>query len=1030
MEINGQPVEIKIDTGAKCNVITLDIFKRISRNEKIDKTRAVQLVAYGGDTLTTMGSVMFEVHLPSMSRNLEFRVVDKPVTPLLGLTDSLSLNLIQLHSQVHEVVTTDAFRAAILHEYKDLFRGDLGNIPFFYKMRLDANVTPVVRPSRRIPLAMEESVKAELDRIVKIGAITSVSEPTEWVSQMVAAKKKDGGIRICIDPRDLNKALKRPHHPMRTVEDVASHMPNATVFSTLDARSGFWQIKLDHESSLLTTFSTPFGRFRFLCMPFGITSASEVFQRAMEELFAGYPCAIIVDDLLVWGEGTADHDVNLKKVLERAREVGMKLSPKKCKFRLNQVSYVGHQFTNGGLKPDEAKVAAIKEMPTPDGPEELRRFLGMINYLHKFISNFSEKTAPLRELLQNDVQAFNTLKADISQPPVLRYFDPSKPVTLSVNASKSGLGAACLQDGYPVAYASRALMEAETRYAQIEKELLSATFSCRKFHDFIYGRQATIETDHKPLTAIVNKPLHSAPARLQRMLLQLQKYDLKFVYKKGTELYVADTLSRSYIDDKSDLDVDEQVNILSLMSISPAHMAELQKHTLADPVMQKVTHFISNGWPAKSKSVPPEAQPYFPIRDELIVDDGVILKGLRVVVPQTLRTEYLRQLHKGHPGIDATKRRARETVYWPSLMLDIDSDIASCHPCNSARPHQQKEPLLIHPVPDLPWSFVSADIFDWSGLQYLILVDSYSGWFEMSTLSDLSSKSVITKMKQHFAVHGIPSKLLTDNGPQFASRQFKSFASEWSFEHVTSSPYFPQSNGFAENAVKQAKNLLEKCKKDGSDPLLGLLNLRNVPRDQVLGSPAQRLMSRRTRCVLHVAKELLVPKALNTRHVSSRLKLKRQQQKSYHDQHAKPLLPLRSQQVVRLQTDKGYQKVGVVKQPAPQPRSYIVEAEGKKYRRNRRHLLSVPEPAPAKLTCPAATNYDVPYVPPSHVVTPSSQSPPEKPPVNTQAGSSGPPENPQRSPVKTPPRPSGSKGYVTRYGRTVGPNPKFRDFVA
>ena len=514
------------------------------------------------------------------------------------------------------------------------------------------------------------------------------------------------------------------------------------------------------------------------------------------------------------------------------------------------------------------------------------------------------------------------------------------------------------------------------------------------------------------------------------MLLQLQKYDLKFVYKKGTELYVADTLSRSYIDDKSDLDVDEQVDILSLMSISPARMAELQKHTLADPVMQKVAHFISNGWPAKSKSVPPEAQPYFPIRDELIVDDGVILKGLRVVVPQTLRKEYLRQLHKGHPGIDATKRRARETVYWPSLMLDIDSDVTSCHPCNSVRPHQQKEPLLIHPVPDLPWSFVSADIFDWSGLQYLILVDSYSGWFEMSTLSDLSSKSVITKMKQHFAVHGIPSKLLTDNGPQFASRQFKSFASEWSFEHVTSSPYFPQSNGFAENAVKQAKNLLEKCKKDGSDPLLDLLNLRNVPRDQLLGSPAQRLMSRRTRCVLHVAKKLLVPKALNTRHVSSRLKLKRQQQKSYHDQHAKPLLPLRSQQVVRLQTDKGYQKVGVVKQPAPQPRSYIVEAEGKGYRRNRRHLLSVPERAPAKLTCPAATDYDVPYAPPSRVVTPSSQSPPEKPPVNTQAGSSGPPENPQRSPVKTPARPSGSEGYVTRYGRTVRPNPKFRDFVA
>ena len=246
----------------------------------------------------------------------------------------------------------------------------------------------------------------------------------------------------------------------------------------------------------------------------------------------------------------------------------------------------------------------------------------MTNYLHKFISNFSEKTAPLRELLWNDIhwswepaqqQAFDTLEADISQPPVLRYFDPSKPVLLSINATKSGLGAACLQDGYPVAYASQALMEVETQYAQIEKELLSATFTCRKFHDFIYGWQATIETDHKPLTAVVNKPLRSAPAHLQRMLLQLQKYDLKFIYKKGTELYITDMLLRSYMDDKSDPDIDKQVNILSLTSISPGCIAELQRNSLEDPVMQKVTHFISNGWPAKSESVPPEAQPYFPI---------------------------------------------------------------------------------------------------------------------------------------------------------------------------------------------------------------------------------------------------------------------------------------------------------------------------------------------------------------------------------------------------------------------------------
>ena len=190
-------------------------------------------------------------------------------------------------------------------------------------MSLVPNFTPVVRPPRKVPLAMEESVKSELERMVKIGVVTPASEPTEWVSQMVAARKKDGSIRICIDPQDLNKALRIPNHPMRSVEDVALLMPNASVISTLDARSGFWQINLDHESSLLTTLSTPFGRCRFLRMPSGITSAFKVFQRAMKELFAGYPCAIVVDALLVWGEGTVEHDANLRKVLQRAREVNL-----------------------------------------------------------------------------------------------------------------------------------------------------------------------------------------------------------------------------------------------------------------------------------------------------------------------------------------------------------------------------------------------------------------------------------------------------------------------------------------------------------------------------------------------------------------------------------------------------------------------------------------------------------------------------------------------------------------------------------
>ncbi|CAB4039170.1 Transposon Ty3-G Gag-Pol poly, partial [Paramuricea clavata] len=184
-------------------------------------------------------------------------------------------------------------------------------------------------------------------------------------------------------------------------------------------------------------------------------------------------------------------------------------------------------------------------------------------------------------------------------------------------------------------------------------------------------------------------------------------------------------------------------------------------------------------------------------------------------------------------------------------------------------------------------------------------------------------------MKRHFAVHGVPELLMTDNGTQFVSEEFKLFAKDWSFKHVTSSPTYPQSNGLAENAVKQAKKLLEKSKRDGSDPILGLLNLRNTPRDDSLGSPAQRLMSRRTRTVPPMSNKLLKPNVIPCKQVSQRIRRKRKQQKTYYDKSAKTLGTLKANQIVRMQTTKGYDRIGVVKQVAKEPRSYIVESNGK-----------------------------------------------------------------------------------------------------
>ena len=246
-----------------------------------------------------------------------------------------------------------------------------------FHMRLDPTVPPVVCSVRKIPVAMKQDVISELEHI------ETVTEPTEWVSSMVAAKKKDGSIRLCIDLVHLNRALLRPHHPMKTIDDILRNMSNAKVFSILNAKTSFWQIPLDEQSSLLTTIITSNCRYKFLRMPYGITSGFEVFQRSMEHLFANQPCEIIVDDILVYGKNTEEHDANLRQVFYRVRQLNMKLNAEKCKFHVTEVLFVGHVLTADEVKCDKSKISVITIMNTLKDKTELRRFFGMCNYVSK-----------------------------------------------------------------------------------------------------------------------------------------------------------------------------------------------------------------------------------------------------------------------------------------------------------------------------------------------------------------------------------------------------------------------------------------------------------------------------------------------------------------------------------------------------------------------------------------------------------------------------------------------------------------------
>ena len=339
----------------------------------------------------------------------------------------------------------------------------------------------------------------------------------------------------------------------------------------------------------------------------------------MDQMLEGIQGAYaIVDDILIAGQTVQQHNQILTQVIERATSYNLKLNLQKCKIRQPQVSYVGLVLTAEGLKPDPAKIAAIRDKPTPQNREDIKRFLGMVTYLGKFVQNLSDVSAPLRNLLKEETEfqwlttpelAFTKLKELCTKPPVLGYFDASKPVEIHSDASQSGLGAVLFQEGRPLAYTSRAITSTKTRYAQIEKEMLSIVHACKKFHCYIFGKETRVFSDHKPLEQIFKKPLLAAPMRLQRMLMSLQWYDITVSYKPGKEMLAPDTLSRAYLPDmQPEISNLEQVNALEYLSITKERYMQLSQSNKCE--FAELHKVIQKGWPDTKQELPLSVRPY------------------------------------------------------------------------------------------------------------------------------------------------------------------------------------------------------------------------------------------------------------------------------------------------------------------------------------------------------------------------------------------------------------------------------------
>lgn len=873
------PIRFLIDSGAEVNTIPGTVFNHPALRcelRPLDKP----LISYGNGFVGARGK--FTANVVSShgeSTSADFVVVADNLQPICGL---------QLAEELHYITRCNSLQ---LNRNDPVFQG-LGCISGKeYRIDVSPDAVPVAVPPRRVPITLLKQLDAELDRMLSLGVISRVTQATEWVHGLVCVLKKDGSLRVCIDPTNLNKYVTRRRFEIPKPEHLFAKLAGNTVYSTLDANSGFWQLPLHPDSRPLTTFSTHRGRFWFNRLFFGISAGPEYFHESVVDNFADIEGAFpYIDDLIVAGVDRQQHDERLARVLQRCRDIGMTLNFEKCVIGRSSVLYLGHIISAEGLRPDPQKVKAIADMNPPTDATGVKRVMGCVQYVQKFIPSLAEIAGPLRHLTTKDApfvwtpeceSSFKTIKKCLVCSPVLALFDPKRDVVLVNDASRIGLGSCMMQpDDHgelrPVLYASRTMTLTEQNYSQLEKELLAICFGISNARDYVIGRDFDVITDHQSLETITKRELHDTPLRVQRLLLQIKTYNYHIKYQPGATaiLAIPDALSRAPASQegrcRSSVDVEEHV-IASVQNLpfSQQRLTEIRQYLDNHPVMSQLMQFTRNGFPATKRQLPPDLAPFWLVRDDLSISDcGLLMKGSRIFIPPDLRPVVLAAAHDGsHQGESRTKELLRSSVWWPGLSRDIEVKVSSCDICARQRSNRA-EPLMPHKTSatDLPWEEVHGDCFEFEGRAYLVVHCVTSHFIEIVPLRSQTSKEVVLALKSLFARHGVPCVFTSDNGPCFVSAEFADFKAVWDFDHQTTSPLFPQANGAAERSVQTVKEMMRK----NADPYLALLHHRNTPHPATGLSPAQLMYSRTLRTNIPTVKTTLKPRLADMDEVAKR----------------------------------------------------------------------------------------------------------------------------------------------------------------
>lgn len=874
VRVNNVLLPMEIDTGSAISCISSACYDKFFANYPLVKTD-LSLRYYTGELVLPRGKILVSVNLNNVCKKLELYVVFKGKTSLLGRQWLKELGFNFSVATCNQIVNKEVkFNLAdFSSRYFNVFADGLGKFTGgTVGFRLRGDVQPMFLRARPLAYALREPVEKAIDQMVKDGILTPVST-SDWATPIVPVMKKDGTIRICADFKvTLNKFLEVDRFPLPRVEDLLIKLQGGAKYSKIDLSQAYAQFELD-ESRKFAVINTHKGLFQYNRLIFGLASSPGIFQRKIEQLFGDMPnVGVFLDDVIISGVDDRSHMQTLHEVFSRLQKYGLKIRKDKCTFFADSVVYLGFVISKEGVHTCPEKVEAINKVPAPSNVSELRSFLGLVMYYAKFVPNISTLLAPLYNLLRKEVKfvwddrcaaAFSNVKKLMVSSKILAHYAPDLPLVLTTDASSVGVGAVIShltpEGERPIAYASRVLNSAEKSYSQIDREALGIIFGVRKFHQYLYGRKFTLKTDHKPLVSIFGDkagiPIMAA-SRLQRwaVLLSGYNYDIEYV---RSEKNSADALSRLPVG-LAKKEAKECTYLNFIQNFLPISRKDVCEEQGKDDILKKVVYYLQAGWPANCSEV--ELKPFFVRRNELYLDRGCIVWGYRIVIPGSLRSKLLKELHLGHQGMVKMKGSARGFMWWPGIDGDIESACRQCSTCAAESAAPPRAPPQPWPFVPEPWSRLHVDFLGpLNGNTFLVLIDSTSKWLEIFRMSRTTANAVITVLREVFARFGLPREIVSDNGPPFSSSEYANFMANNGIKVTFAAAYHPSSNGAAEGAVKLCKRAIKKSLRDRVDLDAALqtylLAYRNSSHSTTGVSPAMQLQRRNLRSRLDLLKE-------------------------------------------------------------------------------------------------------------------------------------------------------------------------------